>query len=166
LTEAGVSALAAIIAAAIMRSQGVNVTGFAPPASSEIAASGGAIVLPTASSVRSRFISGAGSEVIYVGETLVLMRSILESDGVTPVDMTGEDLVVIFEDESGADVAIVTQEAIAIGGEGNNTLSFNVPSSASDSARLLDLTIRRASSDKYVFHRGHIDVRHAAQADS
>ncbi|MCD0459112.1 SGNH/GDSL hydrolase family protein [Roseiconus lacunae] len=51
LTEAGVSAIAGIIAAAIMRSQGVNVTGFSPPASSEIAASGG---------------SGAGTDVNIV----------------------------------------------------------------------------------------------------
>ena len=102
---------------------------------------------------------------VYIGETHQVSRSIYASDGATAVDVSGETLKVVIENEHGTDLSVITSGSITVGGDENNVVSFDVPSEVSDAVRCAPFSIRR-TSDNYTFNTGYFEVLKAAQEDS
>lgn len=121
------------------------------------------VVLPAAVSIPDR--SSVESIPLFIGETIQVSMNVFEVDGTTPVDISGEELVIVIESNSGADVAIIDDANITVGGADNNVLSFNIPQSVTTQVRVLSYAVRRVS-DRYVFARGNFNVRKAAEVDA
>jgi hypothetical protein len=123
------------------------------------------VVIPSAQVVPERMSECPRSLLSFVGETSSQSITILDSDGETAVDLSGETLIVIFEEEDGSDLATVHDAAITIGGTDNNVISFSIPSAVTDRDRLANYAIRRVGGDKYVFDQGQVVVKYTPQAD-
>jgi hypothetical protein len=102
----------------------------------------------------------------FVGETIETAITLYQTDGTTPVVLTGKSLVIPFETRQGVDVATVGSNDITIGGPSDNVVTFNMPAAATTLERTLRFAIRDASAPKTVYLQGILSVRRAAQVDS
>ena len=101
----------------------------------------------------------------FVGETITQAITLYETDGTTPIVLTGKTLVLVFETRQGVDVATVASGDITIGGDDDNVISFSYPSAATASERVLKFALRDAGSPNTVDLQGLLSVQRAPKVD-
>ena len=101
----------------------------------------------------------ANALIAYTNEVMSVTIAVFDDD-LNPVNMTGEVLGITFERYDKSIVAFVPTEAITIGGDNGNELTFDLPSEVSLKASILNFAIRRYGDD-YVFGNGVTVVSYA-----
>jgi hypothetical protein len=129
-----------------------------------IAAIGNTIVLPAVGISADR--SPGITLNAFVGETIETAITLYQTDGVTPVVLTGKTLAIPFEARQGVDVATVASNDITIGGPSDNVVTFSMPSAVTALERTLRFAIRDVAAPKTVYLQGILSVRRAAQVDA
>jgi hypothetical protein len=135
-----------------------NMLELGPSGSSTVA------VLPAVGIVAERT---AGTTLLpVIGETISQAITVYQSDGTTPVDLSGKTLSIIFETLGGADVAVVASGDISIGGANDNVVTFAYPSAVTASERTLRFAIRDAAAPLTMYLQGVCSVVNAPKADA
>jgi hypothetical protein len=101
----------------------------------------------------------------FVGETITQSITLYQTDGVTPIVLTGKTLVIVFETRQGVDVATVASGDITIGGTSDNVVTFAYPTAATASERTLKFALRDASAPNTVYLQGLLSVQRAPKVD-
>jgi len=101
----------------------------------------------------------------FVGETITQSITLYETNGTTPIVLTGKTLVVVFETRQGVDVATVANSNITVGGDDDNVISFAYPAAATASERVLKFALRDAGSPNTVYLQGLLSVQRAPKVD-
>jgi hypothetical protein len=101
----------------------------------------------------------------FVGETITQSITLYETNGTTPIVLTGKTLVLVFETRQGVDVATVTNSSITVGGDDDNVVTFAYPSAATASERVLKFALRDAGSPNTVYLQGLLSVQRAPKVD-
>jgi hypothetical protein len=101
----------------------------------------------------------------FVGETITQSITLYETNGTTPIVLTGKTLVLVFETRQGVDVATVANSGITISGTSDNVVTFAYPSAATASERTLRFALRDAGSPNTVYLQGLLSVQRAPKVD-
>jgi hypothetical protein len=101
----------------------------------------------------------------FVGETITQSITLYETNGTTPIVLTGKTLVIVFETRQGVDVATVANSNITVGGDDDNVVTFAYPAAATASERVLKFALRDASAPNTVYLQGLLSVQRAPQVD-
>jgi hypothetical protein len=101
----------------------------------------------------------------FVGETITQSITLYQTNGVTPIVLTGKTLVIVFETRQGQDVATVPNSGITVGGDDDNVVTFNYPSAATSQERVLKFALRDAGSPNTVYLQGLLSVQRAPKVD-
>jgi hypothetical protein len=101
-----------------------------------------------------------------VGETISQAITVYQTDGTTPVDLSGKTLAIIFETMAGADVAVVSSGSVTISGDDNNVVTFAYPSAVTAAERVLRFAIRDAASPLTMYLQGYCSVVNAPKVDA
>lgn len=102
----------------------------------------------------------------FVGETIDVAIVVYQSDGTTPMDLSGKTLEVCFEGTSTTDVAVVSNANITVSGDDNNIVTFAYPSAVTGSVANYHWSLRDASAPKTVWQYGTLYVKRAALKDA
>jgi hypothetical protein len=102
----------------------------------------------------------------FVGETVSQQIELYRADGVTPINLDGKTLVIVFETRQGVDVATVTNSSITVSGDANNIVTFPYPSAVTASQRVLTFAIRDASTPSTVYEHGIVMPIRTASVDA
>jgi hypothetical protein len=100
-----------------------------------------------------------------VGETISQSITLYSTDGITPINLSGKTLVVVFETLAGTDVATVASANITISGANSNVVTFAYPSAVTASERTLRFAIRDAAAPLTMYLQGLCSVVRAPQVD-
>jgi hypothetical protein len=100
-----------------------------------------------------------------VGETISQSITLYSTDGITPINLSGKTLVVVFETLTGTDVVTVASANITISGANSNVVTFAYPSAATASERTLRFAIRDAAAPLTMYLQGLCSVVRAPQVD-
>jgi hypothetical protein len=100
-----------------------------------------------------------------VGETISQSITLYSTDGITPINLSGKTLVVVFETLAGTDVATVASANITISGVNSNVVTFAYPSAVTASERTLRFAIRDAAAPLTMYLQGLCSVVRAPQVD-
>jgi hypothetical protein len=101
----------------------------------------------------------------FVGETITQSITLYETNGTTPIVLTGKTLVIVFETRQGVDVATVANSSITVGGDNDNVVTFAYPAAATASERVLKFALRDASAPNTVYLQGLLSVQRAPKVD-
>jgi hypothetical protein len=101
----------------------------------------------------------------FVGETITQSITLYQTNGITPIVLTGKTLVIVFETRQGQDVATVPNSGITVGGDDDNVVTFNYPSAATSQERVLKFALRDAGSPNTVYLQGLLSVQRAPKVD-
>jgi hypothetical protein len=101
-----------------------------------------------------------------VGETISQAITVYQTNGTTPVDLSGKTLAIIFETMGGADVAVVAAGSITISGDDDNVVTFAYPSAVTASERVLRFAIRDAAAPLTMYLQGYCSVVNAPKVDA
>lgn len=101
----------------------------------------------------------------FVGETIDVAIVVYQSDGTTPMDLSGKTLEVCFESTSTTDVAVVDNANITVSGDDNNIVTFAYPSAVTGSVANYYWSLRDAAAPKTVWQYGTLYVKRAALKD-
>jgi len=101
----------------------------------------------------------------FVGETITQSITLYQTNGTTPIVLTGKTLVIVFETRQGQDVATVPNSGITVGGDDDNVVTFNYPSAATSQERVLKFALRDAGSPNTVYLQGLLSVQRAPKVD-
>lgn len=102
----------------------------------------------------------------FVGETIDVAIVVYQSDGTTPMDLSGKTLEVCFESTSTTDVAVVSNANITVSGDDNNIVTFAYPSAVTGSVANYHWSLRDASAPKTVWQYGTLYCKRAALKDA
>jgi hypothetical protein len=102
----------------------------------------------------------------FVGETITQSITLYQTNGTTPIVLTGKTLVIVFETRQGQDVATVPNSGITVGGDDDNVVTFNYPSAATSQERVLKFALRDAGSPNTVYLQGLLSVQRAPKVDA
>ena len=100
-----------------------------------------------------------------VGETISQSITLYSTDGITPINLSGKTLVVVFETLAGTDVVTVASANITISGANSNVVTFAYPSAVTASERTLRFAIRDAAAPLTMYLQGLCSVVRAPQVD-
>jgi hypothetical protein len=100
-----------------------------------------------------------------VGETISQSITLYSTDGITPINLSGKTLVVVFETLTGTDVVTVASANITISGANSNVVTFAYPSAVTASERTLRFAIRDAAAPLTMYLQGLCSVVRAPQVD-
>jgi hypothetical protein len=100
-----------------------------------------------------------------VGETISQSITLYSTDGITPINLSGKTLVVVFETLAGTDVVTVASANITISGANSNVVTFAYPSAVTASERTLRFSIRDAAAPLTMYLQGLCSVVRAPQVD-
>jgi hypothetical protein len=100
-----------------------------------------------------------------VGETISQSITLYSTDGITPINLSGKTLVVVFETLAGTDVVTVASANITISGANSNVVTFAYPSAVTTSERTLRFAIRDAAAPLTMYLQGLCSVVRAPQVD-
>ena len=100
-----------------------------------------------------------------IGETVSQSITLYETDGTTPVDLSGKTLAIIFETMKGTDVAVVDDSDITVSGTDDNVVTFAYPAIVTATRRTLRFALRDAASPKTMYLQGLCSVVSAPQVD-
>jgi hypothetical protein len=101
----------------------------------------------------------------FVGETITQSITLYQTNGTTPIVLTGKTLVIVFETRQGQDVATVPNSGITVGGDDDNVVTFNYPAAATSQERVLKFALRDAGSPNTVYLQGLLSVQRAPKVD-
>jgi hypothetical protein len=101
-----------------------------------------------------------------IGETISQAITVYQTDGTTPVDLSGKTLAIIFETMAGVDVAVVAAGSITISGDDDNVVTFAYPSAVTASERVLRFAIRDAAAPLTMYLQGYCSVVSAPKVDA
>jgi hypothetical protein len=101
----------------------------------------------------------------FVGETITQSITLYETDGTTPIVLTGKTLAIVFETRLGVDVAVVSSGDITISGASDNVVTFAYPEAATSAQRTLKFAIRDAAAPLTVYLQGLLIVDRAPSVD-
>lgn len=101
----------------------------------------------------------------FVGETIDVAIVVYQSDGTTPMDLSGKTLEVCFEGTTTTDVAVVDNANITVSGDDNNIVTFAYPSAVTGSVANYHWSLRDAAAPKTVWQYGTLYVKRAALKD-
>lgn len=96
---------------------------------------------------------------VFQGETVERTVSAYLADGVTPRNLQGEDLEILFETEREAFVAKITQDNLTVV---SNAVTFAWPAAVTADRKRKKWALRDPNNPKTVFLYGNVDVEHAA----
>ena len=102
----------------------------------------------------------------FVGETITQSITLYETDGTTPIVLTGKTLAIVFETRQGLDVAVVVNANITVSGADDNVVTFAYPSAATSAQRALKFALRDAAAPKTVYIQGLLNVTRAPSVDA
>jgi hypothetical protein len=102
----------------------------------------------------------------FVGETITQSITLYETDGTTPIVLTGKTLAIVFETRQGLDVAVVANANITVSGASDNVVTFAYPSAATSAQRVLKFALRDAAAPKTVYIQGLLNVTRAPSVDT
>jgi hypothetical protein len=114
------------------------------------------VILPVFGRVPERN-TGTNLRVFY-GETIEQLIYVFQADGVTPLDLTGKNLDVIVERNSGEDVDIITGSDVTIGGDDGHEIRFNYTTAITQLLGTRNWALRDADSPLTVYQYGTIQV--------
>jgi hypothetical protein len=98
----------------------------------------------------------------YVGETVEVTRFVFDSnDPPQSIDLRGMSLQLVIETKSKVPVVVIESSDITIVGEDHNGFQFDLPAVATETARVLECSLRNLNDGKRVWGRGAINVRYA-----
>jgi hypothetical protein len=101
-----------------------------------------------------------------VGETISQSITVYQTDGTTPVDLSGKTLRIIFETMIGVDVAVVLNDDITVSGADDNVVTFAYPSAVTASERVLKFALRDAAAPLTMYLQGVCSVVAAPKVDA
>jgi len=101
----------------------------------------------------------------FVGETITQSITLYQTNGTTPIVLTGKTLVIVFETRQGLDVATVPNSGITVSGDDDNVVTFNYPAAATSQERVLKFALRDAGSPNTVYLQGLLSVQRAPKVD-
>jgi hypothetical protein len=101
----------------------------------------------------------------FVGETITQSITLYQTNGTTPIVLTGKTLVIVFETRQGQDVATVPNSGISVGGDDDNVVTFDYPAAATSQERVLKFALRDAGSPNTVYLQGLLSVQRAPKVD-
>jgi hypothetical protein len=126
----------------------------------------GALVTSSNVSILSTISRGPGVTLsAFVGETITQSITLYETDGTTPIVLTGKTLAIVFETRQGGDVAVVDNADITVSGTSDNVVTFAYPSAATSAQRVLKFALRDAAAPKTVYLQGLLNVTRAPSVD-
>jgi hypothetical protein len=102
----------------------------------------------------------------FVSETITQSITLYQTNGVTPIVLTGKTLVIVFETRQGHDVATVPNSGISVGGDDDNVVTFDYPAAATSQERVLKFALRDAGSPNTVYLQGLLSVQRAPKVDA
>jgi hypothetical protein len=101
----------------------------------------------------------------YRGETVDQIVSVVESDGTTPVDLSGKSLEIVFEGYLGTDLAVIATANITVSGDDNNVVTFAYPSAVTATVGRYYWSLRDDAAPSQVYLNGEVEVLRAAVND-
>lgn len=99
---------------------------------------------------------------VFQGEKKAVTITALQSDGVTPLDLSGLTLELVFETHDGNFLAVIPNASITISGDSNNIFGFTYPEIVTSEVRIVTWTLRLANSTSEVKLNGTLKVKRAA----
>jgi hypothetical protein len=102
---------------------------------------------------------------VYRGETVDQIVSVVESDGTTPVDLSGKTLEIVFEGYLGTDLAVIATANITVSGDDNNVVTFAYPSAVTATVGRYYWSLRDDAAPSQVYLNGEVEVLRAAVND-
>lgn len=90
----------------------------------------------------------------FVGETITQSITLYQTDGTTPIVLTGKSLEIVFETRQGSDVAVISNASIVISGDSDNVVTFSYPSAVTLSERVLRFSLRDDAAPRAVYLTG------------
>jgi hypothetical protein len=101
----------------------------------------------------------------FVGETITQSITLYETDGTTPIVLSGKTLAIVFETRQGGDVATISNSNITVSGTSDNVVTFAYPSASTAAQRVLKFALRDAIAPKTVYLQGLLNVTRAPSVD-
>jgi hypothetical protein len=102
----------------------------------------------------------------FVGETVSQAITLYQANGVTPFNVSGKSLRIVFEDMHGHDVAVIDGSDITISGDSGNVIGFVYPEAVTSAERVLKFTVKDDATPKTVYvPNGILNVVQAGQVD-
>jgi hypothetical protein len=101
----------------------------------------------------------------FVGETITQSITLYQTNGTTPIVLTGKTLVIVLETRQGQDVATVPDSGITVSGDDDNVVTFDYPAAATSQERVLKFALRDAGSPNTVYLQGLLSVQRAPKVD-
>jgi hypothetical protein len=101
----------------------------------------------------------------FVGETISQSITLYQTDGTTPIVLTGKSLEMVFETRSGTDVAVIANGSIVVSGDDDNVVTFSYPSAVTLSERVLRFSLRDDAAPATVYLTGICKVAIAPGSD-
>jgi hypothetical protein len=103
--------------------------------------------------------------IVYELEEIIQSLSVYQNDGVTPYDLSGKTLQLVFERANGVDVYIYENEELSVAGEQNNSLSFQYVQTITATLGTRNWTLW-SLEPKTLILTGTLEVRKAANANN
>lgn len=101
----------------------------------------------------------------FVGETISQSITLYETDGTTPIVLTGKSLEIVFETRAGTDVAVIPNVSISVSGTNDNIVTFSYTAAITLSERVLRFALRDDAAPATVYLTGLCKVGIAPGSD-
>jgi hypothetical protein len=102
----------------------------------------------------------------FVGETITQSITLYQTDGTTPINLSGKSLEIVFQTRSGTDVAVIANANITVSGTSNNIITFAYPSAVTTTERTLRVSLRDNAAPRTVYLSGLCKVSIAPAVDA
>jgi hypothetical protein len=102
----------------------------------------------------------------FVGETITQSITLYQTDGTTPINLSGKSLEIVFQTRSGNDVAVIANANITVSGTSSNIVTFAYPSAVTTAERTLRVSLRDNAAPRTVYLSGLCKVSIAPAVDA
>jgi hypothetical protein len=102
----------------------------------------------------------------FVGETITQSITLYQTDGTTPINLSGKSLEIVFQMRSGTDVAVIANASITVSGTSSNIVTFAYPSAVTSLERTLRVSLRDNAAPRTVYLSGLCKVSIAPSVDT
>jgi hypothetical protein len=102
----------------------------------------------------------------FVGETITQSITLYQTDGTTPINLSGKSLEIVFQTRSGTDVAVIANADITVSGTSSNVVTFAYPAAVTSSERTLRVSLRDNAAPRTVYLSGLCKVSIAPSVDA
>jgi hypothetical protein len=102
----------------------------------------------------------------FAGETITQSITLYQTDGTTPINLSGKSLEIVFQTRSGTDVAVIANANITVSGTSSNIVTFAYPSAVTSLERTLRVSLRDNAAPRTVYLSGLCKVSIAPAVDA